>query len=214
MGRYSIELVGESNYQPAVKRLRQGDPIELEHEPSNTFDPMAVVARDVVGRTVGYVPRDSWLQRLIAEEGEDVLARVRAIVGGGPGKPSLGVLLDVWTGKEAAAERAGVAVPDKPRPESRTSAALGQIIEHRAPARAEPPGEQELTWVEKLIDWAGFGVQPGPKLFIPGQRPPGWQAGPYAKPPPNSFQSCMGCVGSALLIVVVLFVVLLAIPRR
>lgn len=207
MGRYSIELVGESNYQSGVARLRAGDPVELEHEATNTFDPLAVVAKDVAGRTIGYVPRGSWLQRLIAEEGEDVLARVRAIVGGEAGKPQRGVVLDIWTGKEAAAERGGQSVPDKPRP-----AALGQIIEQRAPPRSTTP-EPEETPVEKLLDWLGLGVRNGPRRLLPGERPPGWQAGPYAKPPPNSFQSCMGCLGWVAIILVGLVIFASALPK-
>jgi hypothetical protein len=40
------------------------------------------------------------------------------------------------------------------------------------------------------------------RALLPGEQPPGWQAGPYAKPPPNSFQSCLTFVGWAVVIVI------------
>lgn len=199
MGRYSTELVGESNYQPAVKRLRVGDPIELRHEPDNRFDADAVCATDVAGRTIGYVPRGSWLQRVVAEDGTDVVARVRAIIGGEAGKPSLGVVLDVFTAADAEKMRNGGLVEDGPRKPAidvkSQPAALGQIIEHRAPPRTEPPKPKGL--LDGLYD----------AMFDGSSEPKAAQGRTvYVKAGPNSFQSCMNCLGLVILGIVVLMI--------
>lgn len=213
MGRYSSELVGESNYQDAVRRLQVGDPIELVHEPDNAYDALAVKACDLSGRTVGYVPRGSWLQRLVAEDQTDAFALVRSVIGGEPGKPALGVVLDVFTAKDASEARLGRYGQDRPAPEAvARKSAVGQIIEHRAPIheeRAQPKG-----FFDRIASFC-FGNDPEAERALRQARAErgarGGQAGGnggrqtiYVKSGPNSFQSCMGCLGVAVLILILL----------
>lgn len=100
MGRYSAHLVGESNYQGAVKRLRDGDPIELVHEPDNAYDDRAIMAATSDGATVGYLQRGSWIGRVLIDEQKPVAARVHEIIGGGRGQ-MLGIILEILTATDA-----------------------------------------------------------------------------------------------------------------
>lgn len=103
MGIYTVHLVGESRYQPTIRRLRIGGRIELRHEPDNKYDDLAVVALDPAGDPIGYIERGGFVQRLVATEGKEVFARVEDIIGGTKGKRSLGVVLEVRTAKDALA---------------------------------------------------------------------------------------------------------------
>lgn len=101
MGVYSVHLVGESHYQEACAAAKFRDVVVLVPEPDNRHDPRAVRALDARGCVLGYVPRDHWLQRVVADEGRSVEARVAEILGGEPDAPMLGVVLHVRTGADA-----------------------------------------------------------------------------------------------------------------
>lgn len=101
MGKYTVHLVGESSYQEAIRRASPGDLVRLLPEPQNPHDPRAIRASDVTGATIGYIERDSWLTRVMLDEGTAVLARVLEVIGGEANKPSLGVVLEVLTAKDA-----------------------------------------------------------------------------------------------------------------
>lgn len=101
MGQYSVSLVGESHYQDAIEFLFVGERVSLVHEPTNRYDKRAVKAVTSDGDTIGYVERDSWLTRLIVDDGKEAYAEVERIIGGERGKPSKGVVLLVATGKDA-----------------------------------------------------------------------------------------------------------------
>jgi hypothetical protein len=103
MGKYTVHLVGESNYQDVIRRASPGDPVRLLLEPQNPYDPRAIRACDVTGATIGYLERESWLTRAILDDGTTVLASVLEIIGGEANKPSLGVVLEVLTAKDAEA---------------------------------------------------------------------------------------------------------------
>ena len=92
---YSVGLVGESNYQQAIKGLREGERVLLVPEPDNPHDPRAIACRDGNGATIGYIPRDHWLTAAILDEGKGARAVVKTIHGGDGGRPSLGVVLTV-----------------------------------------------------------------------------------------------------------------------
>lgn len=98
---YELGLVGESNYQRAVREMSFGDRVTLEHEPDNRYDPHAVVARSADGNVIGYVERGSWAQRAIAVEGKDAEAYVLDVTGGSAGKRSRGIVLRVAIGDNA-----------------------------------------------------------------------------------------------------------------
>lgn len=100
MGVYSVSLVGESHYQDAIADLIEGDPVELVHEPDNPHDENAVSARTLDGETIGYVPRDHWLQVLVAIERKPAAAEVQRVTGGTDARPAMGVVLQVRTGTD------------------------------------------------------------------------------------------------------------------
>jgi HIRAN domain len=129
MGRYTAHLVGESNYQDAIELLSEGDSIELLHEPENQYDDRAIKAVDEDGSTVGYLERDSWVGRVLIDEGKDVVARVHEIIGGGPGR-MLGVVLEILTAKEAL----------DPPPTS---------LPKRAPSRAQSESPKRMSVMER-----------------------------------------------------------------
>lgn len=91
---YSVGLVGESNYQAAVRALRPGEHVELVAEPDNPHDLRAIAVRDGDGATVGYLPRDHWLADAMLDEGKGFSAEVKELTGGGTGEMT-GVVLTV-----------------------------------------------------------------------------------------------------------------------
>lgn len=103
MGQYSVNLVGESYRQPAIQTLRVGDRIDLVHDQGNPHDDCAVKAITVDGLQIGFVPRDSFIQRLVAVEGKKLYAEIQAVTGGVKGKRHKGVVLLVATSKDATA---------------------------------------------------------------------------------------------------------------
>lgn len=52
---YSV--VGVTQYQPAIKRMTEGERVVLSPEPDNPYDSHAVAVRDRAGDTLGYLPR-------------------------------------------------------------------------------------------------------------------------------------------------------------
>lgn len=111
MGRYTIHLVGESNFQAAIRGIQAGSPVKLTPEPDNPHDGRAIKAVVNGTDTIGYVERDSWLTRAMLDDGTSVASRVHEVIGGEVGKPSLGVVLEVLTAAEADAALARKAVP-------------------------------------------------------------------------------------------------------
>jgi len=111
MGRYTVHLVGEANFQAAIRGIRAGTPVKLTPEPENPHDPRAIKAVVNGTDTIGYVERDSWLTRVMIDEGTSVASRVHEVIGGEAGKPSLGVVLEVLTAADAEAALAGKSVP-------------------------------------------------------------------------------------------------------
>ena len=104
--RYSVGIVGESNYQAAIAELREGEHVELVPEPDNPHDPRAISVRDGEGAVIGYIPRAHWLTAALLDEGKPYTARVERIEGGDRERPSRGVVLDVAIGVGKAASPA------------------------------------------------------------------------------------------------------------
>lgn len=189
MGRYNVGLVGEANYQQAIQRLRIGDPVELIREPENQYDPLAVKACDVAGRTIGYVARGSWLQRLIAEEDQPVVAHVANVTGGERGKPYRGVVLDIMTANDARTAREGL-------PPAATTEAPEAISVDEAPA---PYVYEPKNLFDSLYDeWFGSGAQ---------ERRDKAASTLSVRTGPNSFQSCMGCLCWTVGLVMILMLI-------
>lgn len=81
---YAANIVGESHYQAAIARCRAGDPVLLCKEVGNPHDERAIVVTTQSGETIGYLPRTSWLQRVIHEEGCGVRATIKSLYAGPP----------------------------------------------------------------------------------------------------------------------------------
>lgn len=96
-GDYSTEIVGESNYQPALRKIAGKGEVRHECiariylEDDNPHDDKAVRI-DIDGQTVGYLPRAA--ARAYRKKGADRATCGALIVGGGRGR-SLGVWLDM-----------------------------------------------------------------------------------------------------------------------
>lgn len=101
MGTYSVTLAGTSHYQDAIGRAQEGERVDLVPEPSNRFDRSAVAAITEFGEFIGYLPRDTFLKRMMLEEGKAVYALLQSKHGGWGDKPTMGVTLEVVTGEEA-----------------------------------------------------------------------------------------------------------------
>jgi len=98
MGTYTLSIVGESHYQDAIRRCRQGDRVILKREPENPHDEKAVAVLREDGETIGYLSRDNavWVARVM-DEGKQVEAKIKRILGGTTDKPTPGVVIDVDT---------------------------------------------------------------------------------------------------------------------
>lgn len=88
---YATNIVGESHYQAAIARCQAGDPVLLCKEVGNPHDERAIVVRTQSDETIGYLPRTSWLQRVIHDEGCGARATIKALYAG----PPRAVILDV-----------------------------------------------------------------------------------------------------------------------
>jgi len=98
MGIYTLNIVGESYRQDAIKLCHEGESIILKREPNNQYDPNAVAVLREDGSQIGYLSKfdAEWVSRII-DRGTKVLARIKYIRGGTPDKPSLGVLIEINT---------------------------------------------------------------------------------------------------------------------
>lgn len=80
-GTYSVAVVGESFYQPAVRRCRAGEAVELVHEPDNPHasDGRAVAVISRRGEKIGHIANDSWMKRALFEEGKGATAAIQSV---------------------------------------------------------------------------------------------------------------------------------------
>ncbi|MDP8995105.1 MAG: HIRAN domain-containing protein [Pseudomonadota bacterium] len=104
MSTYSVGLVGESNYQEAIRACRAGERVEVVHEVGNPYDEQALAVVTGRGATIGYVPRSSWLRDAIHDEGQGCSATIRSVGRGERGL--LGVVIEVTLNAGALASRA------------------------------------------------------------------------------------------------------------
>jgi len=74
-----LRVVGVSHYQAAIERCAPGQAVRFVHEPDNPYDEMALRVVSLSSETIGYVPRLSWLHRLIHEKGRGVSAVIDSI---------------------------------------------------------------------------------------------------------------------------------------
>jgi hypothetical protein len=75
---YHTAIVGESKFQPAVRRTKIGDYVDVVIEEGNPHAEGGNALRvdNMDGDTIGYIREGHWLRRAILEEGRGVLAKV------------------------------------------------------------------------------------------------------------------------------------------
>ena len=95
MGVYSVNIVGESKYQDAVRRCVVGEKVRLRTEIDNPHDNNAVAVETMRGAKIGYLPRDSFLRRLIFVEAKAIGAELERRTG--DKTTSFGIVLSVTT---------------------------------------------------------------------------------------------------------------------
>lgn len=91
---YPVGLAGEVNYQEGILRSHPGEAVRVYHERDNPYDSRALRVENNVGDVIGYIPRSSWLQRAVHEDGLGIAATIKAI-SDGDGHGVFGVVLDV-----------------------------------------------------------------------------------------------------------------------
>ena len=89
---FPVGIVGESNYQKAIRQCHAGEVVSLFREPANLHDPNAIAVVCARGNTIGYIGRDSFVHRAVHKEGRGIEARILSLKGG---KNGIGVVLDV-----------------------------------------------------------------------------------------------------------------------
>jgi hypothetical protein len=108
-----LRVVGVSHYQDAVSRCSPGEAARFVHEPDNPHDPMALRVVSLLGETIGYAPRKSWVHHTIHQQGRGVSAIIHSV--GYSRNCLLGVLLSMAVCDDEI-ERASYH-PDRPPPE-------------------------------------------------------------------------------------------------
>lgn len=94
MGRvYTVGLVGELNYQSDIKSTQIGEEVALRVEADNPHDSRAIAVENRSGKTIGYLPRDSFVHELVIDKAQAVAVHISSIGAADNGK--LGVLLSV-----------------------------------------------------------------------------------------------------------------------
>lgn len=99
MGKtYSVGLAGESKYQPAVKRAKSGQVATLRLEPFNRHDKEAIAVENAGGETIGYIPADSFIKRIVHQEGKPLACHIESV--GRSDAGPFGVILEIEVGAE------------------------------------------------------------------------------------------------------------------
>ena len=76
---YSVGVVGEQNYQSAIARCNVGDKVVLFREFDNPHDEEAIVVLSRAGQTLGYIPRDSFVQQVVHDQGRACAATIQKV---------------------------------------------------------------------------------------------------------------------------------------
>lgn len=112
MGVYYVAVVGESfpnrdgsDRQAIIRRLRQGHPITLRHEPDNPYDPSAIAVDSARGQ-IGYLARTEEAMRDRVLRGAVIELCVMSTARADSGK--LGVVLLACTAGENIADEVAI----------------------------------------------------------------------------------------------------------
>lgn len=76
---YPLGIVGERNYQDAIRRCEPGEPVKICVEPDNPYDSLALRVDSSRRETIGYIPKASWLRDAVHEQGRGVSATIMDI---------------------------------------------------------------------------------------------------------------------------------------
>lgn len=135
---YSTGIVGESNYQDAIKETCAGERALICHEERNPHDKLALRVENAAGQIIGYIARSSWLRTAIHDEGRGCAATVKS-VGQSEDGTMLGVVLDVTLtdddlpirryGKAGAISKARKPVTPTAQPQDESDATLLRLID-------------------------------------------------------------------------------------
>lgn len=128
---YPVGIVGEANYQAAIRSCCAGERVYVCHEEGNPHDDLALRVETGGGRTIGYIARSSWLREAIHEQGRGCVATIMAIEGEGRG--ALGVVLNVTLTDDDISVRAyqgagGVSAPRRPEASRQVGQAAGKAV--------------------------------------------------------------------------------------
>jgi len=143
-------IAGTSRRQKWVWHLENDTPVYLEREPQNPYDPNAIAVYAEIPhhghKQIGYIPRE--IAADIApylDQGYTSSARIIALFGGEPGKPTRGLALSITLKK--AQPRAKRTTP-KPKPQPKPEP---QPAPTTSPKEAEtpplPPKNLPLAWL-------------------------------------------------------------------
>ncbi|WP_373084911.1 HIRAN domain-containing protein [Sneathiella sp.] len=96
---YPVGIVGESNYQRAIGRAREGDSVGIFRELNNPYSNSGLAVRvdNSHGETIGYIANDHWLKDAINNQKKGCDARILGIEGS-----PMGVVLEVQLTDEEA----------------------------------------------------------------------------------------------------------------
>lgn len=75
----TVRVAGVSFYQEALERCSAGQAVRFVHEPDNPHDETALRVVSILGETIGYLPRGSWLHRAIHQHGRGASAVISSI---------------------------------------------------------------------------------------------------------------------------------------
>lgn len=95
---YPAGLVAEQHYQDAVMRCSFGERVTLFHEIGNPHDENAIVAVNARDEVIGYVPRKSFIQQVVHDQGQGIDATILQVQKGQQG--FVEVVLDVAVNTE------------------------------------------------------------------------------------------------------------------
>lgn len=102
---YAVGIVGEANFQPAIRSCAPGDRVDVMHETGNPYDGQALAVVTGDGATIGYIAKSSWLRDAIHDEEQGCEASIRSIQRADGGE-FLGVVLDVTLNDDILGTRA------------------------------------------------------------------------------------------------------------
>lgn len=146
---YPLGIVGEQAYQAAIRRCRVGEAVSVIKEPDNPYDRNALRVTSSRGDCIGYIPRTSWLQDAVHQEGKGVAAVIMSIANGGRG--FLGVVIAVTLTSNGDTQESAVNTSNQSTLPRSTQMAAGGDAAQPTIEPAEAEGNANVTARVMLI---------------------------------------------------------------